>query len=118
MHVMEGFLTNYVKDDSLVIFVGDHQPHQQVTGPDNLTWSVPIHIVSRNPDFVAPFMRRGYIKGMIPDQPLPHVGMERFMEEFLSDFSTEPLNVDPGIWPPIQERLDAEAAQRAEQQLR
>jgi Sulfatase len=115
MRVMEGYLTQYVKDDTLVIFVGDHQPHQQVTGPDNLTWSVPIHIASRNPEFVAPFLRRGYVRGMIPDQPLPHVGMERFMEEFLSDFSTEPLAVDPGIWPPIQERLDAEAAQRAEQ---
>jgi len=78
-------------------------------------------VVSRNPEFVAPFLKRGYIPGMIPEQPLPHVGMERFMEEFLSDFSTEPLAVDPGIWPPIQERLDAEAAQRAEhseQQLR
>jgi len=116
MQVMEGYLTNFVKDDTLVIFVGDHQPHQQVTGPDNLTWSVPIHIACRNPAFVAPFLRRGYHPGMIPDQPLPHVGMERFMEEFLSDFSTEPLAVDPGIWPPIQERLDAEAAERAAQQ--
>jgi hypothetical protein len=116
MRVMEGFLTNFVKDDTLVIFVGDHQPHQQVTGPDNLTWSVPIHIACRNPELVAPFLRRGYHPGMIPDQPLPHVGMERFMEEFLSDFSTEPLAVDPGIWPPIQERLDAEAAERAAQE--
>jgi hypothetical protein len=115
MKVLEGYLTNFVKDDTLVIFMGDHQPHQQVTGPDNLTWSVPIHVVSRNPDFVAPFLRRGYLPGMIPDQPLPHVGMERFMEEFLSDFSTEPLAVDPGIWPPIQERMDAEAAERAAQ---
>ena len=110
MRVMEGYLTNLVKDDSLVIFVGDHQPHQLVTGPDNLTWSVPIHIASRNPDLVAPFLKRGYIRGMVPTQPLPHVGMERFMEEFLSDFSTEPLPVDPGIWPPIQERVHAQEA--------
>jgi sulfatase-like protein len=113
MRVMEGFLTNYVHDDTLVIFVGDHQPHQLVTGPDNLTWSVPIHIVSRNADLVEPFLRRGYIRGMVPDQPLPHVGMERFMEEFLSDFSTAPLAVDPGIWPPIEERLHQKAAQQA-----
>ena len=59
---------------------------------------------------VAPFMRRGYIPGMVPTQPLPHVGMERFMEEFLADFSTKPLVVDPGIWPPIQERLEQQAA--------
>ena len=116
LRVMEGYLTNFVKDDTLVIFMGDHQPHQQVTGPNNLTWSVPVHIASRNPAFVAPFLRRGYIPGMIPDQPLPHVGMERFMEELLADFSSEPLTVDPGIWPPIQERLDAAAA--AAHQLR
>jgi hypothetical protein len=115
---MEGYLTNFIKDDSLVIFVGDHQPHQQVTGPTNLTWSVPIHVMSRNPALIAPFLRRGYTPGMIPEQPLPHVGMERFMEEFLADFSSEPLAVDPGIWPPVQERLDAAAAQRAEHQLR
>jgi hypothetical protein len=113
MKVMEGYLTNYVHDDSLVIFVGDHQPHQLVTGPENLTWSVPIHIASRNPELVAPFLRRGYISGMVPTQPLPHVGMERFMEEFLADFSTKPLAVDPGIWPPIQKRLEEQAAQQA-----
>jgi hypothetical protein len=105
MRMMEGYLTTYVQDDTLVIFVGDHQPNQQVTGSEQLTWSVPIHIACRNPDFIAPFLRRGYIRGMIPDQPLPHVGMERFMEEFLSDFSTEPLAVDPGIWPPVARRL-------------
>ncbi len=105
MRMMEGYLTTYVHDETLVIFVGDHQPNQQVTGPENLTWSVPIHIACRNPDFIAPFLRRGYVRGMIPNQPLPHVGMERFMEEFLSDFSTEPLAVDPGIWPPVARRL-------------
>lgn len=110
MQVMEGYLKNFVHDDTLIIFVGDHQPHQIVTGPVNLTWSVPIHVVSRNPEMVAPFMRRGYIPGMVPTQPLPHVGMERFMEEFLADFSSKPLAVDPGIWPPIAARLEQQAA--------
>jgi hypothetical protein len=110
MQVMEGFLLNYVHDDTLFIFVGDHQPHQLVTGPNNLTWSVPIHIACRNPVFLEPFRRRGYIRGMVPTQPLPHVGMERFMEEFLSDFSTARLAVDPGIWPPILERMNEQEA--------
>jgi hypothetical protein len=113
MKVMEGYLTNFVKDDSLVIFVGDHQPHQLVTGPTNLSWSVPIHVVSRSAEHIAPFLRRGYVRGMVPDQPMPHVGMERFMEEFLSDFSTEPLAVEPGIWPPIQQRLRANETNEA-----
>jgi hypothetical protein len=113
MKVMEGYLTQFVQDDTLVIFVGDHQPHQLVTGPDNLTWSVPIHVASRNPQNIEPFLKRGYIPGMVPTQPLPHVGMERFMEEFLADFSSKPLAVDPGIWPPIKERLEKQAEQRA-----
>lgn len=113
MRVMEGYLTNFVHDDTLVIFVGDHQPHQLVTGPDNLSWSVPIHIASRNPALIEPFLRRGYIRGMVPTQPMPHVGMERFMEEFLADFSSKPLAVDPGIWPPIKKRLEQQAEQQA-----
>jgi hypothetical protein len=113
MKVMEGYLQNFVHDDTLVIFVGDHQPHQLVTGADNLTWSVPIHIASRNPQMIEPFLRRGYIPGMVPTQPLPHVGMERFMEEFLADFSSKTLAVDPGIWPPIRQRLSQQAEQRA-----
>lgn len=110
MQVMEGYLEKFIQDDTLVIFVGDHQPHQLVTGPNNLTWSVPIHVASRSPELIEPFVRRGYVAGMVPTQPLPHVGMERFMEEFLADFSTKPLAVDPGIWPPIAKRLQQRAA--------
>lgn len=105
LDVIQGFLEKYVRDDTLVMFLGDHQPHQGVTGSKNLSWSVPMHVVSRNPDFVEPFVRRGYVRGMIPTQPMPHVGMERFLEEFLSDFSTEPLAVEPGIWPPARKHL-------------
>jgi phosphoglycerol transferase MdoB-like AlkP superfamily enzyme len=98
MRVIEDFLIKFIKDDTLFIFVGDHQPMPAVTKPEALVWSVPMHIASRKPEFVAPFLRRGYHPGMVPDQPMPHVGMERFLEELLSDFSTEPLAVDPGVW--------------------
>ncbi len=106
MRVMAGYLETHIRDDSLVIFLGDHQPNQTVTGPENLTWSVPVHVASRNPAFVQPFLDRGYEPGMIPTQPLPHVGMERFMEEFLADFSTEPLAVEPGLWPGAKKHLE------------
>jgi Sulfatase len=104
LKVIENYLTQFIKDDSLVIFMGDHQPHAGVTGTQNMTWSVPAHVVSRRADFVEPFVKRGYTPGMVPEQPLPHAGMERFMEEILSDFSTEPLAVDPGVWSPNRPR--------------
>jgi hypothetical protein len=100
LHVLENYFTQFIHDDSLIIVLGDHQPNQAITGPDNLTWSVPMHVISRKKEFIEPFVRRGFTPGMVPEQPLPHVGMERFLEEFLSDFSSQPLTVDPGVWGP------------------
>jgi hypothetical protein len=100
LHTLENYFKEFIHDDTLLIVLGDHQPNQAITGPDNLTWSVPMHIISRKREFIEPFEKRGFTPGMVPAQPLPHVGMERFLEEFLSDFSSEPLTVDPGVWGP------------------
>jgi hypothetical protein len=57
-----------------------------ITGADQ-PWSVPVHIISRNPDFLKPFIRRGYAPGLIPSQPLPHQGIESLLWILLEDFS-------------------------------
>jgi len=49
------------------------------------SWAVPIHVISRDPDLVAPFRSRGYSQGMVPvNGNLP---MEDFLVDFLHDFS-------------------------------
>ena len=85
--VLEAYLTQYIEDDALIIILGDHQPNVQITGENSL-WSVPIHVISRNPVFLESFAKRGYTPGLIPQQPLPHPGMETFLYDFLEDFST------------------------------
>jgi hypothetical protein len=87
--VLKAYLEQYVDDDALIIIVGDHQPTVQITGEDS-PWSVPIHVISRNRDFLEPFAARGYTPGIIPRQPCPHPGMETFLYGFLEDFSTAP----------------------------
>ncbi|MGB3211761.1 MAG: sulfatase-like hydrolase/transferase [Desulforhopalus sp.] len=79
------YLAKFVSGDTLVIIMGDHQPNLQLTGPDE-PWSVPVHIISRNPSLLIPFQNRGYTPGLIPDQPLPHAGMKTFFQDFLQDF--------------------------------
>jgi len=79
------YLAKFVSGDTLIIIMGDHQPNLQLTGTGE-PWSVPVHIISRNPQLLAPFRKRGYTPGLIPDQPLPHAGMETFLEDFLQDF--------------------------------
>lgn len=62
----------------------------QITGK-KASWSVPIHVISRNRGYLQPFLNRGDTPGLIPAQPLPHRGMQTFLPDFLLDFSTRPM---------------------------
>jgi hypothetical protein len=88
MTVISNFIEQYVDDDTLLIIMGDHQPNVQITGPDS-SWSVPVHVISRNKQFVEPFENRGFTPGLIPQQPPPHPGMETFLPHFLKAFSSQ-----------------------------
>jgi len=84
LEVLRGYLIEFVHDDSLVIILGDHQPVSEVT-ESSPSWAVPIHVISRDADLVAPFVSRGYSRGMVPlNGNLP---MEDFLVDFLRDFS-------------------------------
>ena len=83
---IQGFAEQFVKDDALVILMGDHQPNVQITGTGR-PWSVPVHIISRNSAFLEPFRRRRYSPGVFPSQPLPHDRMAHVLTNLFSDFS-------------------------------
>lgn len=84
--VLQGYLQEYIKDDSLFIILGDHQPHAQLTGKQ-ASWAVPIHIISRSHDLIKPFYKRSYTSGIIPKQKAPFPKMKDFLFSFLEDFS-------------------------------
>lgn len=84
--VLRDWLCRRLPGKSLVILVGDHQPPAAVNGP-KLPWTVPIHILSRDPALVAPFLAAGYVGGMVPSQPPPHPGMEGFLKAFLAAYA-------------------------------
>jgi hypothetical protein len=87
LKVITDFITRYLDHNALIIVLGDHQPNVQITGK-NQPWSVPLHVISRNNEFLEPFLKRGYSPGLIPTQPPPHRGMETFLYDFLADFNT------------------------------
>lgn len=84
--VILGFIEQFVKDDALVILMGDHQPNLQITGPGR-PWSVPVHVISRSRTFLEPFRRRHYSPGVFPSQPPPHDGMAHVLTNLFVDFS-------------------------------
>ena len=84
--VLTGWLTRRISEDGLVILLGDHQPPAIIRGQPEPPWTVPIHVLSRDPDLIAPFLAEGYISGLDPTQAPPHPGMETFLARFLAAF--------------------------------
>ena len=83
--VLGHWLSQQMLENALVILLGDHQP-PAVIGGELHEWTVPIHVLSRDPDLVAPFIAAGYVAGIVPTQAPPHLGMEKFLPSFLAAF--------------------------------
>jgi hypothetical protein len=84
--VLAGWLTHRIGGDGLVILLGDHQPPAIVGGEPQPPWTVPIHVLSRDPELVALFLAEGYVSSLVPTQAPPHRGMETFLARFLAGF--------------------------------
>lgn len=87
--VLRRYLSEFVPGDALVIILGDHQPHSDITrqAPSS---GVPVHVLSRNGSFVAPFRARGYTPGMVAAASLPHPGLESLLPDLVADLSLGP----------------------------
>ncbi len=83
--VLGDWLATRMPGRALVILLGDHQP-PAIVGGELQQWTVPIHVLSRDPDLVAPFIAAGYVTGIVPTQAPPHQGMEEFLPDFLAAF--------------------------------
>ena len=86
-------LTSWVtelNDPNLVlIFLGDHQPHSTVSGPEPDNY-VPISIVTRAPSVLRQMSSWHWQNGLIPDLGAPVEPMDAFRNQFLNTFSTDP----------------------------
>ena len=83
--VLGDWLAKHLPGDGLVILLGDHQP-PAVVGGELQQWTVPVHVLSRDPDLVAPFIAAGYVAGLVPPPTPPPKGMETFLPSFLAAF--------------------------------
>jgi hypothetical protein len=83
--VLGDWLANHLAGDGLVILLGDHQP-PAVVGGELQQWTVPVHVLSRDPDLIAPFTAAGYVAGLFPPPTPPPKGMETFLPSFLAAF--------------------------------
>jgi hypothetical protein len=88
LDVLGDFLATRVADGALVIILGDHQPPAFISG-EKQPWTVPIYVLSKDTELLAPFAELGYQPGAIPEQAPPYRGMESFLADFLDGFSSD-----------------------------
>lgn len=94
LRVTSEFITRYVRDDALVLVLGDHQPILPVAAFDTSRLT-PMHVLSRRAELLAPFRAHGCVPGMRGDDHQPVLAMEDLGVTLLSALSTEPPKAVP-----------------------
>ena len=81
LNVVSRFLIEFVDDSAVIIITGDHQPKFPVS-EKGASFSVPMHILSRDADVIEPFRHYGFSESFQPRNPEPHPGLEIFFPVF------------------------------------
>ncbi|MFI1352780.1 sulfatase-like hydrolase/transferase [Streptomyces sp. NPDC020898] len=86
------WLKRYGTDDTVLVFLGDHQPMSQVSGP-NASRDVPISIVAKDPKVLDKITDWNWSDGLRPTDEAPVWKMSAFRDKFLTAYgSTVPRN--------------------------
>ena len=64
-----GYLQRPEPRESVMLWVGDHQPAASVSG-EGANWDVPVHIVTRDAGLLARFVALGFKPGLDPARPV------------------------------------------------
>lgn len=87
VNALVGYLERYGTPDTVLVFLGDHQPVPIVTGV-GASRDVPVTIVAKDPAVLAAVSGWGWTDGLTPAHDAPVIGMWQFRDRFLSAFST------------------------------
>jgi hypothetical protein len=79
------YLETYGNDDTVLVFLGDHQPAPIVTG-DEASRDVPVTIVAKDPAVLARITGWGWQDGLRPGPTAPVWRMDAFRDRFLTAF--------------------------------
>lgn len=90
MKVLTDYISTQLKNPSLIIILGDHQPYTKVTGPYGGR-QVALHIISKDSSLIGPFLNRGYTKGLTAPSTDSAPGMDTFLSTFINIFSSVPV---------------------------
>ncbi|MEB0306886.1 CDP-alcohol phosphatidyltransferase [Cryobacterium sp. 10I1] len=79
------FLTTYDNPNLVLVVLGDHQPATVVSG-EGANHTVPISIISRDPEVMSRIASWQWQPGMLPDRAAPEWRMDEFRDRFFAAF--------------------------------
>ncbi|GAA2756251.1 sulfatase [Actinopolymorpha rutila] len=91
------YVENYGDDNTVLVFLGDHQPNPTVTRHAS-NRDVPIAIVARDPAVLKRISRWGWQAGLDPSPTAPVWRMDTFRNRFLSAYGSG-VGTRPGTTP-------------------
>jgi hypothetical protein len=83
------WLERYGTDDTVLVFLGDHQPIARVSG-ENASRDVPVSIVAKDPKVLAAIDDWGWAEGLKPGADTPVWKMSAFRDRFLTAYGSVP----------------------------
>ncbi|MGW2614198.1 CDP-alcohol phosphatidyltransferase [Streptomyces sp. NPDC001500] len=83
------WLERYGTDDTVLVFLGDHQPIARVSG-DNASRDVPISIVAKDPKVLDKISSWNWTDGLKPAHNAPVWKMSSFRDRFLTAYGSTP----------------------------
>ncbi|GAA5203833.1 alkaline phosphatase family protein [Streptomyces thinghirensis] len=83
------WLERYGTDDTVLVFLGDHEPITRVTG-DRTSRDVPVSIVAKDPKVLDAIADWNWTEGLEPAQDAPVWKMSSFRDRFLTAYGSTP----------------------------
>jgi hypothetical protein len=83
------YIEHYVDENTLFVFLGDHQPAPAVSGP-NAAHNVPVTIVAKDPTLLDRVASWGWQDGLHPGAHAPLWSMGQFRDKFMAAFGSTP----------------------------
>lgn len=78
-----GFAHRFLGEEDILIITGDHQPKFPVS-EKGASFAVPLHIISKNENLLAPLTGFGYVFHIVPPKKQSYPGIEEFLGQFIS----------------------------------
>ncbi len=83
------YVERYGSDDTVLVFLGDHQPMARVSG-DGAGHDVPVSIVAHDPEVLDRIGDWGWADGLKPRKDTPVWRMDAFRDRFLTAYGPHP----------------------------